>query len=373
MWSYLLYAYVAGCIYLLVRGWQALEISTRGRVCFVVISVVIASSFVLLRTRQMSGVWYDTVGYIVLAAVLYGSLLLLAVDVLRLAGWACRIRPDFIYRNYRRSKAVLFGAVCTLLAAILLYGYCNSHFPRVTRLTVPVDKTAGSLSSLRIAVASDVHLGNVYGRKTLERMIDTINAQHPDIVLLPGDIFDGNPETVIKNGWGTEFDRLKTKYGVYFVNGNHERLRDGEEKTPAIDYLTSHGVRPLLDTVVLIDGSFYVAGRKDRSSRSRKTMPELLTETDSRLPVILLDHQPYNLEEAEQAGVDLQVSGHTHRGQMWPLNYITANIFEQDWGFLQKGKSNFYISCGVGTWGPPIRTSGYSEIVVIDMEFNSQK
>ena len=88
-----------------------------------------------------------------------------------------------------------------------------------------------------------------------------------------------------------------------------------------------------------------------------------------RLPVILLDHQPLNLEEAAQAGIDLQLSGHTHRGQMFPLNYITTRMYEQDWGFLQKGKTNFYISCGTGTWGPPIRTSGYSEVVIIELEF----
>ena len=151
---------------------------------------------------------------------------------------------------------------------------------------------------------------------------------------------------------------------MYFVNGNHERSR-----TNAFNYLSLQGIRPLLDTVVCIDNSFYVAGRIDRSTRMRKTIPELLTGIDRQLPVILLDHQPLNLEEAEQSGIDLQLSGHTHHGQMFPLNYIIANMYEKDWGFLQKGKTNFYISCGAGTWGPPIRTAGYSEVVIIDLEF----
>jgi predicted MPP superfamily phosphohydrolase len=204
----------------------------------------------------------------------------------------------------------------------------------------------------------------------LTRIVKTINDQRPDIIMLVGDIFDGDPETVVKNELETEFRGLKSKYGVYFVNGNHERIRDGEEKNTAIDYLTSHGIQPLLDTTVLIDGSFYIVGRKDLSSRSRKTIYELLNETDRRLPIIMLDHQPYDLKEAEQASVDLQLSGHTHHGQIWPLNNITGKIYEQDWGFLRKGESNFYISCGVGTWGPPIRTSGYSEVVVINLKFN---
>ncbi|MDR2969400.1 MAG: metallophosphoesterase [Tannerellaceae bacterium] len=372
MWSYLLYAYIAGCIYLFVRGWQSLEISKRGRICFAVIFWLIALSFVVVRTKLISGLLYDacyTFGYIMLATVLYGSLILLVIDILRIIRWAGKIHPGFIYRNYRKTKSILFGAVCLMLAAVIGGGYWNAHHPRVTHLAVPVDKKAGRLSSLRIAMASDVHLGNIYGRKTLERMVKAINEQHPDIVLLVGDIFDGNPEPVIKNNLGAEFDRLKPKYGIYFVNGNHERLRGGEESNVAIDYLASHGIQPLLDTVALIDSSFYIAGRKDRSSRSRKTMPELLNGIDKQLPVILLDHQPYNLQEAEQAGMDLQLSGHTHHGQMWPLNYITGNVYEQDWGFLKKGKSNFYISCGVGTWGPPVRTSGHSEVVIIDLGF----
>jgi predicted MPP superfamily phosphohydrolase len=373
MWSYLLYAYAAGCVYLFVRGWQSLEISGRWRVWFAVIFWAAASSFTVVRMRLVSGALYDachTFGYIALAAVLYGFLILLAIDVLRIAGWAGNIRPGFIYRNYRRSKAILFGAVCAALAIVLVAGYCNAHRPRVTRLTIPIDKKAGQIASLRVAMVSDVHLGNIHGRRTLARMINAINGQRPDIVLLVGDMFDGNPEPVIKNGAGAEFSRLQPRYGVYFVNGNHERIRDGEERNTAVAYLASHGVRPLLDTAVLIDGSVCIAGRKDRSSRSRKTIPELLKDVDMQLPVILLDHQPHSLEEAEQAGIDLQLSGHTHRGQLWPLNYITGKVYEQDWGFLQKGKSHFYISCGVGTWGPPIRTSGHSEVVIIDLEFN---
>ena len=217
-------------------------------------------------------------------------------------------------------------------------------------------------------MVSDVHMGNIHGRKTLVRMINTINKQCPDIVLLVGDIFDGNPEAVIKNDLGMEYTRLQSRYGTYMANGNHERI--GDRGSIALDYLVSHGIQPLLDTVALIDSSFYLAGRKDRSTRTRKTIHELLNEVNEQLPVILLDHQPYNLEEAEQAGIDLQLSGHTHHGQLFPLNFITGKIYERDWGFLQKGKTNYYISCGVGTWGPPIRTAGFSEVVIVDLEFN---
>jgi predicted MPP superfamily phosphohydrolase len=203
--------------------------------------------------------------------------------------------------------------------------------------------------------------------------VNAINDRQPDVVLLAGDTFDGTPEMVIREDAGVEFDRLQSRYGAYAISGNHEYIGE-REKPDAVNtifgYMASHGVQPLRDSVALIDGSFYIAGRNDRMAGARKTIPELLEGVDRQLPVILLDHQPYHLEQAEQAGVDLQLSGHTHHGQMWPLNYITRKIYEKDWGFLQKGTSNFYVSCGAGTWGPPIRTAGYSEIVVIDLKFN---
>jgi predicted MPP superfamily phosphohydrolase len=202
----------------------------------------------------------------------------------------------------------------------------------------------------------------------LTRIVRTINEHQPDLVVLVGDIFDGNPEPVISKDMGAVFNHLQTRYGVFFANGNHER--GGERGQVAVNYLASRGIQPLLDTVVLIDNSFYLAGRIDRSTRTRKTATDLLHGVDMQLPVIMLDHQPYNLEEAEQAGVDLQLSGHTHHGQLFPLNYITKKIYEQDWGYLKKGKTNFYVSCGTGTWGPPVRTAGYSEVVIVDLEFH---
>ncbi|MDR1156175.1 MAG: metallophosphoesterase [Bacteroidales bacterium] len=372
--------YAVGNLYLFVRGWQALEIIGRQRVWFAVAFWIAALSFIVSQMLAMKGVagrWLDAsfvVGSFWIAVMLHGFLLLLFIDILRMIGWAGDIRPDFIYRNYPLSKAVIFGSVCLISAVILCFGYRNAHRPKVTHLEIPVDKSAGQLTGLRVVMASDIHLGRINGRKQLARVVDVMNGQRPDLVLLVGDTFDGAPDPVIGKNMGVEFDRLQSVYGVYAVSGNHEYIGT-REKRDAVDtafgYLASHGVQPLQDSVVLMDGSFYVVGRKDRSADARKAIPELLHDVDLQLPVIMLDHQPYHLDRVAHAGIDLQLSGHTHHGQMWPMNYVTRKIYEQDWGFLQKGKSNFYISCGVGTWGPPIRTAGYSEIVVIDLKFNN--
>ena len=366
MWSYLIYACAVGSAYMLIRGWQALETLGRMRIAFVVLLLFPVLSFTLARMRFVSGALYDVchvIGYFWLVAVLYGFIILFIIDILRIIARFGNIKPGFIYRNYPRTKAIMFLIIFIILSAILTAGYFNAQLPRTTHLTIPIEKNAGQRTTLRIAMASDFHLGQFYGRKSIARIVNTMNRYSPDVVVFTGDMFDGNPEQVILKDMGAEFSRLQTRYGAYFVNGNHERGRI------AINYLSSRGIQPLVDSFVLIDSSFYLAGRKDRSSGMRKTIPELLHGIDKLLPIILLDHQPYHLEEAEQAGVDLQLSGHTHHGQLWPLNHITGTIFEHDWGMIQKGNTNYYISCGTGTWGPPVRTAGYSEVVIIDLVF----
>lgn len=370
--------YFIGNVYLYIRGWQALEILGRQRVWFTIFFWMLALSFIvtqILRMKGFSGGLFDAffiIGSCWVAIMLYGFISLLVIDIMRIIGWVGNIKPAFIYQNYPLSKAILFGGVCLILTFILSIGYRNAHHPRVTHIEIPIHKPAGNLSTLRIAMVSDIHLGHVNGRKFLSRIVDVLNEQHADIILLAGDTFDGSPEPIIQKNMGVEFDRLKSKYGTFAISGNHEYIGEMEEKdavTIAFDYLASHHVTPLQDSVVCIDHSFYVAGRKDRQVLRRKTIPDLLSTADRQLPIILLDHQPYHFEQSVQAGVDLQLSGHTHRGQMWPLNYITRKIYEQDWGYLQKGESNFYVSCGVGTWGPPIRTASRSEVVVIDLTF----
>ena len=371
--------YAIGNVYLFVRGWQSLEIIGQRRVWFAAVFWIVALSFIIpmmLRMQGVSGALFDVlfvVGSFWIAVMLYGFLALITIDLLRIIAWAGSIKPDFIHQNYPLSKIIILGIFSFVITVILCAGYHRAHHPQITRLEIEVDKQAGQLPALRVVMASDIHLGQILGRKSLARIVNTINEQHPDLVLFAGDTFDGSPAQIIKNDMGAEFDRLQTKYGAYAVSGNHEYI--GERETPqavniTFDYLSSHGVQALQDAVILIDSSFYLAGRKDRTVGKRKTLHELLAGIDRQLPVIMMDHQPFQLDEVEQAGIDLHLSGHTHHGQMWPLNYITRKIYEQDWGFLQKGQSKFYVSCGAGTWGPPIRTAGHSEVVVIDLKFN---
>ena len=164
---------------------------------------------------------------------------------------------------------------------------------------------------------------------------------------------------------------LKSKYGFYGITGKHEYIGGVE---PAVRYLTEHGITMLRDTAILVDGQFYIVGRDDRdkprfTGKERKSLDDVMKGVDTSYPVILMDHQPFNLANSTRLGVDLQLSGHTHHGQIWPFNYITRAIYEISTGYRQIGNTHFYVSSGFGSWGPPIRLGNRPEIVVITLKF----
>ena len=176
---------------------------------------------------------------------------------------------------------------------------------------------------------------------------------------------------VIQNNLGEYLRQIKAKYGIYAVTGNHEYIGGVE---PAVKYLTEHGVNVLRDSAVLIDDSFYIIGREDIRTRGfrgikRKPLEEIVKFLDRSKPLIMMDHQPFKLEEAEKNGIDLQISGHTHHGQLWPFNFVTKKVYELSWGYKQKGNTHYYVSCGAGTWGPPVKIGNISEIVNIKLNY----
>jgi len=256
--------------------------------------------------------------------------------------------------------------------AFSLAGYYNAQNTKITSLNIVINKQAGNLTKLKIIVASDLHLGHMMCNSHLKKIVNKINSLKPDIILLPGDILDEDITPVVHNNMGLELKRLKAKYGIFAVTGNHEYLGGVDE---GVSYLAKNNIVFLRDSYLLINNSLYIVGREDKSSNIfkksffRKSLSEIINKIDKRKPIILLDHQPSNLEDAVKNNVDLQLSGHTHNGQLFPFNFLTKLIFEKSWGYLKKGDTQFYISCGVGTWGPPMKTSATSEIVEIILKF----
>jgi len=362
--------------YIFTRGWQSLSMFPAIRPYFLALLILLFLSYILARVAEPyigypAANVFNWIGSFWFAAMLYFFLFILFIDIFRVFNHWFHFFPAVFFVDYARTKFITMLCTSGLVIGLIAYGFINASVVRVTNLKIPVKKEAGNLKSLHVVMLSDIHLGTIIGPKKLSNIVAKVNALSPDIVLLAGDVVDENIRHVIKQNLGVQLENIKSKYGVYAITGNHEFIGGVE---PAVAYLEKHKVKFLRDTAILIDSAFWIAGRNDKdmkrfTGRDRKPLEAILKEVDKKYPVILLDHQPFNLEQAAENGADIQFSGHTHNGQMFPLNLITRAIYKPDWGYKKIDDCNFYISCGVGTWGPPVRIGNYSEIVSAELTF----
>lgn len=316
--------------------------------------------------------WLTLMGAYWLAAMFYFVLILPVIDLLRLLDKGLGFLPAAVKQNPLAAPVAGF-LVLMLVAGILTYGTWNSRHPVITKYELTVAKNAGTLRQLHVVMVSDIHLGEIIHNGRLTKMVNMINELKPDIVLLPGDVIDENIGPFVAQNMTGTFRRLHPRYGIFAVPGNHEYI--GGHIDDAVRYLEEAGIRVLRDGYVKVADSFYVAGRDDRArvrmgGKPRQDLAGLLAGVDRAYPVILLDHQPVRLEEAQQNGVDVQLSGHTHRGQLFPNQLITQRLFEKDWGLLQKDNLQVIVSSGFGTWGPPVRTGNKPEVVDLVINFS---
>jgi len=303
--------------------------------------------------------------------MLYGFLFFLLSDlillILRIPGI---IRGDSILQ-FRKWSFIIIVLSSSLL---IIGGFINAIIPVTREYNITINKSAGSVKTLRIAAVSDIHLGSIIRKRSLKKMSGIIKDLKPDVVLLLGDIVDGEIGPVLRGDLLQYFTWPECTDGLYAITGNHEFI-GGANRT--IPYIESKGIRVLKDEVVTLEGGIQLIGRIDRDSfrfyrKERMTLGELMQKVDTTKPVILLDHQPFHLNETAKYGIDLQLSGHTHNGQMWPLNYVTKMIYELSYGYLKKGKTNFIVSSGYGLWGPRVRSGSRSEVLLINIKFDGE-
>jgi predicted MPP superfamily phosphohydrolase len=322
----------------------------------------------LYRTLHMVGAYW-------MGAMMYLFLFLLIFDVLFLIR---KLLAIFIASPFLRLPLstvgirILGAGTVGIVLALLVFGTLEARSPRVTRYTLEIPKRNSTRDSLRAVFISDIHLGTLIANSCLEHLVDLVQSLSPDIVLLGGDVLDEDLGPFVKQNMTKTLANLKAPMGVYAIPGNHEYI--GRHLTEFSEYLKEAGVQILIDETVQVADSFMLIGRNDRSAgmfngTKRKDLSALLEGLNRDLPWILLDHQPYQYEEVEEAGVDLMLSGHTHRGQIWPNQYITRKVYELDYGYKKKGKSHFIVSSGYGTWGPPLRIGSPPEIVLLEIRF----
>lgn len=304
-----------------------------------------------------------TSGYL-LSFFLYLFLLILMTDLLLLLNLVLKIIPrDTLRQRSLRSK-VFMGVIC-LSATVVIAGIINFNTIRTTEYKINVPARSSEISRLRIAFVSDFHLGETTPVKFVERFVNEIGIIKPDIMLYGGDSAEGGKEDEKMKKFETLLGSINTNYGSYGVLGNHEHYASQDKGT----FFSKSGIEILRDTLIIIDNSFTLAGRNDSHERNRKSVEDIMKYAPDSLPVILLDHRPTEIEQVSRTNADIQISGHTHKGQLFPINMITNKVYELHYGYMKSGNTHFFVSSGIRLWGPPVRTIGKSEILVIDVTF----
>jgi len=353
--------------YVTLRGWQALFPLGNIRIWYVVANIAL---FVLMLTGLLArgsmphllarAITFTGFSYMLIMIYLFLSFVF--VDIVRLINVIVHFAPAGMQTF--RMWAMLVTLGLTLIAMIT--GNYKFNHPSIVKLDIQTEKPQQN-REIKVVAVSDIHLGVSIDKDFLKKYVRMINDQQPDIVLMAGDVADNATQPLIIQNMAEELRQIKAPLGVYAISGNHEYY--GENPFSTSEYLKTAGIITLRDSSILIDNSFYLVGRDDRTNRNRKALNDIMSATDKSKPVILLDHQPFHLEEAQKNEVDLQISGHTHNGQFFPGNLFVKRMYELGYGYMKKGKTHYYVSSGLGLWGPQYRIGTQSELVVIHLKY----
>ncbi|TNH05837.1 metallophosphoesterase [Testudinibacter sp. TR-2022] len=296
--------------------------------------------------------------YRITAFVLF---LLAYAFMLTLGLWLIRLLVKRVVNPLKLDRTLRLVAPL-LYVSIIGFGLYNAYTPYVQHYAIHSDKLQGSL---RIGLVSDLHLGKLFGAKQLDKLAEIMQQQQVDIILMPGDIMDDNLTYYLAENMQPHLQKLRAPLGVYATLGNHDFFGAQQQIRLA---LQAAGINVLADEAVSIDNRFVVVGRNDHLDKTRLPLNQLLAHLpqDNRLR-ILLDHRPDDIIENSQLALDLQLSGHAHKGQVFPANLITNVIYPLDHGYLNLNNRHFVVTSGYGFWGIPFRIGSQAEVVVIDI------
>ncbi|ERN53432.1 metallophosphoesterase [Alkalihalophilus marmarensis] len=360
LFIFFLLIYFSLTFYVAYNGWIWLKKSFGfgfKRTYFLVV-FFISISYFLAQFYSISGLLW--VGYIWLVVFGYSLLLFPLLNIL-----------FFVLKKKRldtRKRIKWAGFIVSLFYLfVFIYGSYNMWNPVVVSYDIEVAKES-ELDEIKLLLVSDIHISETIGPKTMTELINLSNEVEPDVILLAGDIIDSSIEPYYSHNLGEIMAGLTAPLGVYAVLGNHEYY--GDDIPAFIKEMNEIDIEVLVDEAALIDDLFYVIGRKDYSDFNRLPIDELTKDAHHDKPILLIDHQPREFDKVGAAGVDVMVSGHTHKGQLFPGNLITNAIYENHYGHLQLDDLHTIVSSGYGIWGPPFRIGSRAELVEINVEFN---
>lgn len=359
------------------------------RLIFAVIYVLLSTSLLtgfLIKNPKSLHRMLKIIGNYFLGIFLYTLVIILLTDF-------GRILLKYVFHAswiHSRTAFTVAGAICALLILLLsACGIFHAKYIKTTSYDVIINKTIPERTSMKVVLLADTHFGYNAGVLHARELVRKINKQKPDLVCIAGDIFDNeydairNPEKLEKTLRG-----IKSTYGVYACWGNHDlneeilagftfKHKDGDLsdiKDPRMKkFLKDSNIHILKDESVLINDQFYVIGRKDASltekiHETRKAPAQLTEKLDRDKPIIMIDHQPKELQELADAGVDLDLCGHTHDGQTFPGNFTIKLMWENPCGLLSKDNMTNITTSGAGVWGPAMRIGTDSEICSINIQ-----
>lgn len=354
---------LAAQTYVSIRTFKILPFAAWSKWLIVCLMFFALLALVLLFIRQFQGVsnllldaaLYD-VGTSWLVALLYLTLAFALLDLLSIL----HIIPQSTSAHSLITSLMVFGGVFALLA----FGYFNYNSKKRVELNLSTTKSIPR--PLKLVMISDVHLGYHIGKTEFSQWVDKINAENPDMIIIAGDIVDISVSPIKEQHLEDEFNRFKAP--VYACYGNHEYFSGIDD---AKRFYDKAGIHLLKDDVAEVNG-INIVGRDDRMNGHRATLHSLVQSVDTSKFTILIDHQPYHLEQAERDKVDFQFSGHTHKGQVFPVSLITGAIYEKDHGYLRRGNTQYYVSSGIGIWGGKFRIGTCSEYVVVTLSSSNK-
>ena len=359
-------SYIIPNIYLFTRIWQ-LFIRKDQRIYYALIYLLL---FLVYPVSSLFNDEGTAMGARVLSAIadyllpffLYLFLFVLLLDLLLLINLLLRIVPrEKIKSRSFRSGGLLVIVCCSL--AVVVAGIINFNTIRTTEYQITIPGKLSGISHLRIAFVSDFHLQESTGIHFVENFASKIDSIKPELMLFGGDIVEGDRKDEKMACFERIFSSITARYGFYGVPGNHEYYAPQDKWS----FFSKSGIEILSDSVVIVDNSFVLVGRNDSHTRTRKSVAEIMGTIPDSLPVILIDHRPTVIDHISRNLPDVVLSGHTHNGQLFPINLITRSVYELSYGYMKKGETHFFVSSGIRLWGPPVRTIGKSEIMVIDI------
>ena len=360
--------YFSSNIYIYIRTMQSLSLQDNykwiARISLITIMMIAPLSLILSTFMQNTFVnILIVIRSIWLGVMLYAFLLIVLFDLYRLIDYFIHITPDIIKNNYVIFKRIVLIISTITIITILSIGYYNAKHFTINKLELDIEKI--DKNTINLVIISDLHLGVNITKEHLERIVNSTNKLKPDLVLFTGDVVD--EKFIDIDNMSDILKKLNPKFGSYGIIGNHEIIVGID---PSSDFIEKSNIKLLRNTSTIIDNRINLVGIDDPSiNPNYKITKEMIKKTldtiDHSLPIIYMSHQPLSIDYFREENVDLLLCGHTHNGQLFPLNLVVKVIFKIASGYARFGKMHVYVSNGVGTWGPPFRIAAPPEIVQI--------